>query len=127
MTKKRYSSNHSPHRGDIFRASLDPTLGHELKKARPVLIISNNVLNEESTVIIVIPVTAGRYHYVHRVKINPPEGGLSKPSTLAVEQLRVIDKRRLQSYLGHLTETTLEKVEASLKDLFALPEGRILS
>lgn len=116
-----------PYRGDIFRAELDPTLGHELQKTRPALIISNDIFNKVSNLLVVIPITSGRYRYLHRVHLEPPEGGLIKPSNIAVEQIRAIDKSRLQSYLGTISEATLEQVESAIKDLLGLPEGNILT
>lgn len=116
-----------PNRGDIFRAELDPATGHEIQKTRPVLIVSNDIFNKVSPLLIVAPITSGRYRYLHRVHIEAPEGGLSKPSNIAVEQIRAIDKSRLHSYMGTISEATLEQVESTIKDLLGLPEGNILT
>ena len=66
-------------RGDVFLASLDPTLGSEQSGLRPVVIVSRDAINRSSPVVIAVPVTSwtdGRRIYPSQVLITAPEGGL---------------------------------------------------
>lgn len=90
-------------RGEVLTARLDPTEGSEMRKCRPVLIISNDIDNRHSPVVLVAPLTehkAGKI-YPTEVLILPPEGGLAKPSRVSCMQVRVLDKRRLCDGQGH--------------------------
>ena len=115
-----------PRRGSVYRVNLDPTVGHELRKTRPAVVVSNDHMNELAETILVMPITAGHYQYYHWIAIDPPEGGVSKPSSIVTEQVRAIDKRRLQRHLGSVSADTIEKIEQAIRDNFALPEGRVL-
>jgi mRNA interferase MazF len=83
-------------RGDIFWANLDPTIGVEIQKTRPVLVVSNNVINQRSRLIIIVPLTTNitRLSPSHLL-IPKGEGALSQDSKVLTEQIRAIDKRRL--------------------------------
>lgn len=115
-----------PERGAVYKADLNPTLGRELKKARPVVIVSNNHLNEFSDMVIIMPVTAGQHQYYHDVPLYPPEGGTTKKSIIVTEQVRAIDQRRLGKQLGFVSEATMKAIEAAIMDHFGLPEGNLL-
>ncbi|MGH7135272.1 MAG: type II toxin-antitoxin system PemK/MazF family toxin [Pirellulales bacterium] len=110
----------------MYLVDLDPTIGHELRKTRPAVVVSNNHMNELAETVLVMPITAGRYQYYHWISLDPPEGGLSKPSAIVTEQVRAIDKRRLQRRLGKVRPATMEKIEQAIRDDFALPEGDVL-
>lgn len=89
-------------RGEIYTARLDPTEGSELQKTRPVLIVSNDIDNQHSPVVLVAPLTthrAGRV-YPGEVLLTQPEGGLAHPSRVCCTQVRVLDKRRLCDAAG---------------------------
>lgn len=97
-------------------------MGHEIRKTRPAVIVSNNHLNELSQTILVMPITAGIHPYYHWISLNPPEGGLVKPSSIVTEQVRAIDKRRRQRRLGEVRPATMRKIEQAIRDNFGLPE-----
>src|SRR5262245_37591375 len=92
-----------PRRGEVFRVQFDPAVGHEIRKYRPAVVISNDHMNELAATVLVMPITTGRYAYYHWIEIEPPEGGLTKPSSIVTEQIRAIDKRRLHRRLGAVT------------------------
>ena len=115
-----------PRRGSVYRVNLDPTIGHELRKTRLAVVVSNNHMNELAETILVMPITAGRHRYYHWIPLDPPEGGMKKPSSIVTEQVRAIDKRRLQRRLGTVRPATMEKIEQAIRDNFALPEGDAL-
>lgn len=92
-------------RGDIFIADLNETEGSEQGGVRPVLIIQNNRGNKHSPTTIVASITSRAYtkaplptHYY-----LPPIKGMKKQSLVMLEQIRVVDKSRLQKKVAHLT------------------------
>lgn len=102
-----------PKRGEVFLVNFDPTLGTEIRKTRPALILQNDISNEYSPITIVAAVTA-RFDetlYPTEVLIHPPEGGLKKDSVVLLNQIRSIDKQRLIKKLGLLEQGTMKKVD----------------
>lgn len=104
-------------RGDVFWANLDPTIGVEIKKARPVVVVSNNVINQRSQLVIVVPLTTNieRLSPSH-VLIPHGEGGLSQDSKVLTEQIRAMDKQRLTGKAGSLSERFLRLIEQALRN-----------
>ena len=103
-------------RGDIYYANLNPVIGSEQGGRRPVLIISNDVGNKHSPTVIVAPITSRintkaklPTHYF----INT-ENGLQAPSIILLEQIRTIDKKRLDSYIGHLSQKNIDGVNEAI-------------
>lgn len=109
-------------RGDVVLARLDPTLGVEIKKTRPVVVLSNDSINHFAELAVVVPLTknTARVSPSHAVL---PKGaaGLAFPSKAVTEQIRAIDKRRLVRRLGRLGPDLLAQVERALKRTLALP------
>ena len=93
-----------PKRGEIWWAELDPTRGIEMKKTRPILIISNNDQNIHSEVIMGVPISSGesKYLLIH-IPIDE-SSGLKKSSYIDLTQMRVLDKQRLTGRIGILPE-----------------------
>ena len=104
-------------RGDIYRADLDPVLGSEQGGVRPVLIVQNDSGNLTSPTVIVAPLTSRSKKKTLRthVTVDPPEGGLSRPSQVLCEQVRTLEKSRLSLYLGRLSADTLRRVDEALE------------
>jgi mRNA interferase MazF len=115
-----------PRRGSVYRVQFDPAVGHEIRKTRPALVVSNDHMNELAATVLVMPITSGRYPYFHWIALKPPEGGLAKPSSIVTEQIRAIDKRRLSHRLGTIRPETMAKVEQAIRDHFGLPESDVL-
>lgn len=113
-------------RGDICVVALDPAVGGEIKKTRPAVVISNNHMNKLARTIIVMPITTGTHTYYHWIPIKPPEGGLKAASRIVTDQVRTIDKQRIQKTVGKVSPKTLLLIEQAIKNNFALPEGDIL-
>lgn len=116
-----------PRRGFVYRVHFDPALGHEIKKTRPALVVSNDRMNQFSRTVLVMPITSGKFQYFFRVPLHPPEGGLTKRSVIATEQIRAIDKQRFKGKVGQVSFDTMKKVEQTIRDHFGLPEGSILT
>ncbi len=85
-------------RGEIFFATLDPTRGSEIRKTRPVIIVSNDAANRAAGLVTVVPLTSNVSN-VHpfEVKLGARETGLSTDSKAMAQQVRTIDKARLGS------------------------------
>ncbi|TSC58373.1 MAG: growth inhibitor protein [Candidatus Peregrinibacteria bacterium Greene0416_19] len=115
-----------PRRGSIYLVQFDPSFGHEVRKERPAVVISSDHLNALAATVLVMPITSGRYSYYHWITLAPPEGGLRKVSSIVTEQIRAVDKRRLQKRLGAVRPRTMTKIEEAIRDHCGLPEGRVL-
>jgi len=97
---------------DIWRANLDPVIGSEQGKSRPVLVISEDDINTLLNVINIIPITSrkeGRTIYPNEVLLPSQLFGLEKESIILCHQIRTIDKKRLSKQFGRLTDKTIRK------------------
>ncbi len=105
--------------GDIYLVNLDPTTGGEIKKTRPVIVVSNNVINQYSCVIVVVPVTSNINNLSPSHVIIPKGvGGLDKVSKVVTEHIKSIDRQRLTKKLGELSVEYLSIVMEALKNTF---------
>lgn len=104
-------------RGQVWTADLHPSVGWELGKERPVLIISDDNVNENSAVIVVIPFSSILPPSIgfERLLFKGGEAGLKKDSVLLVSHVRAIDKSRLRKYVSHIANERLAEVEDGLK------------
>lgn len=104
-------------RGDIFFAKLDPTIGTETKKTRPVLIVSNNANNRYAETITVVPITSNvEKVYPFEVYLAEKESGLQKPSKVQCHQIRTISKLRIAGKAaGKLRLPSMRVVERALR------------
>ncbi len=92
--------------------NLDPTIGAEIKKTRPGVIIQNDVGNQYSPITIIAPITSGEYPI--EVVIKAGEGGPDNNSLILLNQIRAIDKRRISKFLGNLRPETMRKIDQAL-------------
>lgn len=110
-------------RGDVVEVNLDPTVGTEIKKTRPCVVVQNNVGNKYSRRTIIVPATDAE-HVARPFAIHVPvpacEGGFRKPSMVLCDQIRAVDKSRLVRTLGRLSSSTMVKLDAALKISLAL-------
>lgn len=104
-------------RGDIYFANLNPTVGSEIKKVRPVLIVSNNANNKRSSTITVIPLTSNaKKVYPFEVLLEKSDSSLAKQSKAQCQQIRTISKKRLGiKRVGKVDFQVMVKIEAALK------------
>lgn len=110
-----------PKRGQIFIANLNPSFGREIHKKRPILIISNNQINEIYPVVIAIPFSSIVPEFIgpDMVKfIN--QKGLNDDSVLVVNQVISVDKDRLIKKVGKVSSAKMKQVELSLKIVLGL-------
>ncbi|VVB81886.1 PemK-like, MazF-like toxin of type II toxin-antitoxin system [uncultured archaeon] len=104
-------------RGDVWLVALDPTIGHEIKKSRPAIIIQNDLGNKYSPITIIAPITSQGMEkaYPIEVPLTRKNSGLDTESKVLLNQIRAIDKRRLIRKLGKLDEDTLAQVDEAIK------------
>ena len=104
-------------RGEIYYANLSPTVGSEIDKRRPVLVVSNDANNRAANTVTVLPITSNVTRvYPFEVLLNPEDSGLSKPSKVQAQQVRTISKQRITSdAVGSLSEEIMQLVNAALK------------
>src|SRR3989338_6514761 len=100
-------------RGDVWLVSLDPTVGHEIKKSRPAVIIQNDIGNRYSPLTIIALLTSQWLEKVYPIEvfIAKKGSGLPKDSKVLLNQIRAIDKRRLVRKFGKLDAETLANVD----------------
>lgn len=102
-------------RFDVFLINLDPTIGHEIKKTRPCLIISPDEMNAHIATVIVAPLTTQGRAYPTRVACKFK----GKNGQIILDQIRTVDKARLMKKLGTINENTQNLVLAVLAEMFA--------
>jgi mRNA interferase MazF len=102
-------------RGDVHLVRLDPTLGSEIQKTRPCLVVSPNELNAHLRTVIVAPMTTAGRAYPWRV----PCRFQRRSGFVALDQLRTVDAERLVRRLGRLSPQTITTVLQRLQEMFA--------
>jgi len=105
-------------RGQIYLCSFDPTVGHEIKKTRPALVIQNDIGNRYSPVTIVAAITStvSPVPYPVEVVVEPAAAnGLDVQSSIRLDQIRTVDRLRLVRRLGTLDAVAMDKVDRALK------------
>ncbi|MDP3948353.1 MAG: type II toxin-antitoxin system PemK/MazF family toxin [bacterium] len=105
-----------PRRGEIYLVSFDPTLGAEIRKTRPALIIQNDVANRASPITVVAAITSQfeKPLYPTEVFLCARETGLPTDSVILLNQIRSVDKRRLVRRLGTVPRETMRNVDHGL-------------
>lgn len=104
-----------PARGEVHLVRLDPTLGSEIQKTRPCLIVSPDELNQHLRTVIVAPMTTGGKAYPWRVACRFQ----GRAGFVALDQLRTVDSERLVKRLGRLSASTSTEVLDTLQEMFA--------
>ncbi|WP_319410188.1 type II toxin-antitoxin system PemK/MazF family toxin [uncultured Desulfosarcina sp.] len=104
-------------RGEIHLAALDPALGREIAKTRPVVVISNDISNQYSGTITILPITSQKLAkiYPFEVKLKKGTANLPKASKVKTDQIRSIDKRRIVKRIGVLDAESMVSIESALK------------
>jgi mRNA interferase MazF len=105
----------SPSRGEVWLVSLDPTVGHEVQKTRPAVVVSSNIYNRHNWVVVVMPLTSHDTAEYDQVLIEPPEGGVTAASVTLPDQIRAVDRRRLVKRLGRVGRDSLHGIDRSLR------------
>jgi mRNA interferase MazF len=98
---------------DILLINLDPTVGHEIKKVRPCVVISPDEMNRNIETVIVAPMTSRSHDYPTRVSVRFK----GKDGWVVVDQIRTVDKKRLIKKLGRLDQDTVQNVKAVIREM----------
>lgn len=102
-------------RYEIYLVNLDPTIGREIKKTRPCVIISPNEMNKNISTIIIAPLTSTQRNYPTRINCEV-EG---KEGQIVLDQIRTVDKQRLIKKIDIINKRTQIKLHKVLKEMFS--------
>ena len=102
-------------RGDVFLVALEPTVGTEIRKTQPCLVVSPDELNQSLRTLIVAPMTTGGHSYPFRVACRFQK----RDGFVVLDQLRTVDTERLVRKLGRLSSTALSVALGILQEMFA--------
>ncbi len=111
-----------PKKGEIYLVNFDPTVGHEVKKKRPALVMSNNIHNQYSPLITVVPLSSKTNKvYPFEIYISKTISKLHENSKIMIIQLRSIDKRRLINKIGNIENNEIiNKINKVIAEHFGL-------
>ena len=98
----------------IILVNLDPTLGSEIKKTRPCVVVSPNEMNKFLNTVVIAPMTTSSKNYPTRIEIRHD----NKIGWIVLDQIRTIDKQRIIKDLGRLTESEIKEVKSVLKETY---------
>ncbi|MEA3474863.1 MAG: type II toxin-antitoxin system PemK/MazF family toxin [Candidatus Cloacimonadota bacterium] len=98
---------------DVFLVCLDPTVGHEIKKSRPCIVLSPDEMNKYISTVIIAPMTTKSRSYPTRIHITFQK----KKGWIVLDQIRTIDKQRLIKRLGEITPKTIIKLKSVIKEM----------
>ena len=109
-------------RGEIYLAALDPVMGREIAKTRPVLIVSNDKNNEFSGTVTILPLTSKNplIIYPFEVLLSRGTANLPKDSKIKADQIRTLDKSRIIKNIGVLDKKDLDAIDKAMKIHMAL-------
>jgi len=104
-------------RGDIFIAVLDPVIGHEISKTRPVVVVSNDKNNRYAGTITVLPITSQNLEKIYPFEffLEKGAGNLPKNSKVKTDQIRTLDRKRLVKHIGTLEECVMISIDSAIK------------
>ncbi|MBW1797002.1 MAG: type II toxin-antitoxin system PemK/MazF family toxin [Deltaproteobacteria bacterium] len=96
--------------------NFDPTVGAEVRKTRPAVVVSNDINNRHSPIVSIAPITSNITRiYSFEVEIPPGTAGLRKRSKVMVNQTRAVDKLRLLEKKGRLSNDILSRLDSALR------------
>jgi mRNA interferase MazF len=98
---------------DVYLINLDPTIGHEIKKTRPCLVISPDEMNDNLQTVVISPMTTKSHDYPTRIRVDFQ----NKSGWIVLDQIRTVDKRRLTKRLGAIDKRVVQRVKSALKEM----------
>lgn len=99
---------------EIVLVNLDPTIGSEMQKTRPAVILSPNEMNKYLNTVVIAPMTSSLKSYPTRVEVNHNK----TKGWIVLDQIRTIDRQRITKKLDKLTDKDIKKVKNILKETF---------
>jgi len=109
-----------PKRGEVWLVNWNPARGSEQAGKRPALVIQNDIGNEKAPTTIVAAISSSMRLFPMNVEINPPEGGLDRPSIIKTSQILTVAKERLEKRLGRFSKDRMDDVDKAIKLSLAL-------
>lgn len=113
----RMSGRRFPKRGEVYWVDLEPAIGAETQKKRPGLVVSNDIGNEVSKVVMIAPITSKVAH-IYPFEVKTVING--KDAKIMLNQCRALDKSRLLSKIGVVDEHTMKSAEEAIKIVFGM-------
>jgi len=109
-------------RGEIYLATLNPVVGREISKTRPVVVVSNNQNNEFSGTVTILPITSKNTRSIYPFEVFLPKGNanLPKDSKVKADQIRTLDKNRIVKHIGVMDHKDLDAIDTAMKIHLAL-------
>ena len=106
-----------PRRGDIYLVNFDPTVGAEIRKTRPALIVQNDIANQYSPITILATITSqfDIPPYPTEAIVETGESGLSQRSSVLLNQIRSVDRQRLIERIGRANPETMQRVDRAIQ------------
>jgi len=98
---------------EVYLISLDPTIGHEIKKVRPCIIISPDEMNKNISTVIIAPMTTQSHFYPTRI----PFKFTGKDAWIVLDQLHTVDRKRLIKKLGKIEQVIINQVKSIIKEM----------
>ena len=98
---------------EVYLVNLDPSIGHEIKKTRPCLVISPNEINHSISTVIIAPMTTKSHSYPTRIPVRFD----NKNGWIVLDQIRTVDSIRLVKYLGKIKQKEIIAVKNVLKEM----------
>ncbi len=98
---------------EVYLISLDPTIGHEIKKARPCVIISPDEMNKSISTVTIAPLTTQSRFYPTRIPLKFAE----KEAWIVLDQLRTVDSKRFIEKLGKIEQVIVKRIKSIIKEM----------
>lgn len=98
---------------DVYLINLDPTIGSEIKKTRPCVVISPDEMNRHLATVIIAPLTTKSHSYPSRIEISFQK----KTAWIVLDQIRTVDKRRLVKRLGTIDESAIQNTKTVIREM----------
>lgn len=98
---------------DVYLINLDPTIGHEIKRTRPCLVISPDEMNDNLQTVTIAPMTTKSHEDPTRVRVDFQ----NKTGWIVLDQIRTVDKKRLTKRLGAIDRKTVQRVKSVIKEM----------
>ena len=98
---------------DVYLINLDPTIGHEIKKTSPCLIISPDEMNDNLQTVTIAPMTTKSHGFPTRVRVDFQ----NKTGWIVLDQIRTVDKKGLTKRLGMIDRKTAQRVKSVIKEM----------
>ena len=98
---------------EVYFITLDPTIGHEIKKVRPCVIISPDEMNKNISTVIIALMTTQSHFYPTRIPLK----FTGKDAWIVLDQLRTVDRKRLIQKLGKIEQVIVNQVKSIIKEM----------